>query len=121
LREEGEVRALRQILSQQAIGVFVLAALPRAMGMGEVNLDAGIFSQFRMLCHFTTLIVSERAAQLQIEALQDRTKPCCRCLRIGSPARSAMDKTIATAVAQTMAVRFLSGSVRFIVREIKVE
>ena len=49
--------------------------------MREVNLDAGIFCQYRMLSHFTTLVIRERAAQVYIKALQDRTKALCGRLR----------------------------------------
>ena len=49
--------------------------------MREVNLDAGIFCQYRMLSHFTTLVIRERTAQICIKALQDCTKALCGRLR----------------------------------------
>ena len=42
--------------------------------MGEVDFDAGFFRQPRMLGHFATLIVGERAPHLPIEALQERAE-----------------------------------------------
>ena len=38
-----EVGALGQILPDESIGVFIAAALPRAVRVGEVDFDAGIF------------------------------------------------------------------------------
>ena len=40
LRETGKVGALGEILAEQAIGVLVDTALPRAMRIGEVDRDA---------------------------------------------------------------------------------
>ena len=59
LREDGKIRALWQILTQQAIGIFALSTLPRAVRMSEVNLDASVFSQFRLLRHSAALVISE--------------------------------------------------------------
>jgi hypothetical protein len=41
LRKAREVCSLREILSQQAVGVFVAAALPRTAWIAEVNLHVG--------------------------------------------------------------------------------
>ena len=41
LSETGEVGSLGEILPEQAVGVLVDAALPRAVRVGEVDLDAG--------------------------------------------------------------------------------
>jgi len=40
---QAEVFSLGQVVSQEAVGIFVDAALPRAMRVGEVDLDAGLF------------------------------------------------------------------------------
>ncbi len=39
LRVAGQVRALGQILAQQAIGIFIGPALPRAMRISKEHLD----------------------------------------------------------------------------------
>src|SRR5437899_11899749 len=75
-----EVRSLWQILTQQAIGVFVAATLPGTVRMSEVDFDAGFFSQFRMLCHFAPLVISERATHVPIKALQDGAETFSSCL-----------------------------------------
>ncbi len=36
-----QVGALRKVLSQQAIGVLVRSALPRALRVAEINVDIG--------------------------------------------------------------------------------
>src|SRR5204862_2884292 len=41
LPEGREVDALREVLPQQAVGVFVGATLPRALRIAEVDLDLG--------------------------------------------------------------------------------
>ena len=53
--------------------------LPRAVRVSKVNLDAGVLSQLCMLGHFASLVISERAAQVHIKALQDRSEAfrCC--------------------------------------------
>ena len=35
-----EVRALREVLAQQAVGILIAASLPRATWIAEVDLDA---------------------------------------------------------------------------------
>ena len=41
LSVQGKVDALRQALAQQVVGVFVGAALPRALAIAEVDRDIG--------------------------------------------------------------------------------
>lgn len=41
LVKDSQVAAFGQILTQQPVGVFIAAALPRAVGIGKVNLHAG--------------------------------------------------------------------------------
>ena len=45
LREVGQVGAFREILAQQAMGVLVDAALPRAVRIGEIDGAAGHFGK----------------------------------------------------------------------------
>ena len=57
-----EVGSLGEILSDEAVGVFVAAALPGAVGIGEPDLDAGILGELSMSGHFGTAIICERFA-----------------------------------------------------------
>src|SRR5258708_2040701 len=41
LRVHRQVGALGKVLSQQAISVFIRAALPRALGIAKINVDVG--------------------------------------------------------------------------------
>jgi hypothetical protein len=56
-----QVRALREVLAQQPIGVLVGAALPRALRIAEVDLNACIDFERRMLGHLGALVPGERA------------------------------------------------------------
>ena len=47
------VCSLGQLLPEQSIGVLVAAALPRAVRVGEVDLDAGHLGEPFGLRHFT--------------------------------------------------------------------
>lgn len=55
LRETGQVGAFREILAQQAVGVLVDAALPRAVRIGEIDGDAGQFGKTFVLGPFRDL------------------------------------------------------------------
>ncbi|EDP61099.1 Integrase, catalytic region [alpha proteobacterium BAL199] len=59
-----KVCALREVLSQQAVGVFVGSSLPRAVRIAEVDLDACIDLQVNMLGHLDTLVPGQRPAEL---------------------------------------------------------
>ena len=48
-----QVRALGQVLADQAIDVFVTAALPRAVRVAEVNRHPGLLGDFSMPRHFS--------------------------------------------------------------------
>ena len=51
-----EIGALRKVLAQQTVGVFVRTSLPRALRIAEVDLEPGIDSQVGVLRHFGSLI-----------------------------------------------------------------
>jgi len=55
-----EIRALWKVLSQQAVGIFVAPALPRALWVAEVDFQPRIDLELRMLGHLYTLIPSQR-------------------------------------------------------------
>ena len=59
----GEVGALGEVLAQQAIGVLVGAALPRAVRVGEEDLDAGIGLQLGVLGHLLAAVPGQCLAQ----------------------------------------------------------
>lgn len=58
-----QVRALGQVLSEQAVGVFVAAALPGAVRVGEVDRHTGTQGQHVVIAHLLALIVGQRLAQ----------------------------------------------------------
>ncbi len=69
-----QVRALGQILADQAIYVFVAAALPRAMGVAEVNCHPGLLGDFSMPRHFSALVVGHALAHRQRHAIERCTE-----------------------------------------------
>ncbi len=58
-----QVRALGQVLAQQAIRVFVGAALPRAVRIGKEDLDREPLGQALMLGHLFPPIIGQGFAQ----------------------------------------------------------
>src|SRR3990167_11103776 len=73
LREAAQVAALGQVLPQQAVGVFVNAALPGTVRIGEVDLPPGGFRQPLMFRHFPALVVGQRQALLRRATLAPLT------------------------------------------------
>lgn len=71
LTEAGKVGALGQILTEQSVGVLVDAALPRAVRISEVDLDAGDLGKPLVLRHFASLIASHGKPALRIDAHED--------------------------------------------------
>jgi hypothetical protein len=59
LGEPGHVSAFGQVLPQESIGVFVAAALPGAVRVGEENRDTGHFRQALMLTHLLALVIGQ--------------------------------------------------------------
>ena len=60
-----EVGALREVLAQEAVGVLVAAPLPRAVGVAEVDLDAGVDGEACVLGHLLAAIPGEGTPQLR--------------------------------------------------------
>jgi len=54
----GQVRSLREVLTQKAVSVFIGSTLPRAAGIAKEDAHTGISSQLNMLSHLRTLIPS---------------------------------------------------------------
>ena len=63
LRIGGQVRALGQVLTQQAIGILVGATLPRGMRIGKEDLDRESLGQLLVLGHLFAPIVGQRFPQ----------------------------------------------------------
>ena len=59
-----EVRAFREILTEQSVGVLIRAALPRALRIAEIDRQACVDAQPRMPSHFCALVPRQRAAQI---------------------------------------------------------
>src|SRR5262249_53538609 len=64
LREAREICSPREILSQQAIGVLVAAALPRTAWIAEIDLHVGGDGEVLVVSHLLASIPGQRAAQL---------------------------------------------------------
>ena len=58
-----QIRALRQVLAQEAIGVFVTPTLPGAMRIGKEHLERETLSQPLMLRHLFAPIIGQRFPQ----------------------------------------------------------
>ncbi len=74
-----QIRALGQVLADQAVGVLAGTALPVAVRVTEVHHHAGVGRQFGVACHLLALVVCQRlahgfgdAAQLGRETFQGR-------------------------------------------------
>lgn len=57
LAVEGQVRALRQVLSEEPMGVLAGAALPGALGVAAGDLDSGLSGQFGMARQLLPLVI----------------------------------------------------------------
>jgi hypothetical protein len=60
----GEVSALREILTEEPVGVLVRASLPWAAWIAEVDLEAGVDAQLGVLGHLCSLIPGQGPAEL---------------------------------------------------------
>src|SRR4051794_8327895 len=61
---QAQVGALREVLAQQPVGVLVRPALPRAVRVAEVDLQARVDPQLRVLRHLRSLVQGQRASEL---------------------------------------------------------
>src|SRR6202521_5475079 len=64
LRMHRQVGALWKVLSQQAIGVLVRPALPRALRIAEVNVNVGRQRKSSMIRKFLAPVPGQRSVQL---------------------------------------------------------
>jgi hypothetical protein len=64
LRVHRQVGALRKVLSQQAVGVFVRSALPRALRIAKINVDVGRQRKATMIRKFLSPVLGQGFIQL---------------------------------------------------------
>ena len=63
LRVHRQIGALREVLSQQAVGVLIRPPLPRALRIAEVNIDVGRQRKASMIREFLAPIPGQRFIQ----------------------------------------------------------
>ena len=59
-----EVGASREVLAEKPVRVFVAAALPGALRVAEVDMEAGVDPKLCVLGHLGALVPNQGAAQL---------------------------------------------------------
>src|SRR5260370_12294218 len=59
-----QVRAFREVLAQQTIGVLIRAPLPWTLRVAEEDLQSGVETQLRVLGHLGALVPRQRTTQL---------------------------------------------------------
>ena len=69
-----QVRALGQVLADQAVDVLVAAALPGAVWVAEVDRHTGLLGDFRVPRHLSPLVVGHALAYSQRHAVQRRAE-----------------------------------------------
>lgn len=94
-----EVLSFWQVLAEQAVGVFVDAALPWAVWVGEVNLDVCLAGEDAMLRHLSSLVVGpgRRFRERRIWALKRlrmRAKPSAVALALPSSSCTRATKRV---------------------------
>src|SRR6516165_4211962 len=76
-----EIGAFWKILAQQSVGVLVGAALPWAVRIAEIDLDASVDLQACVLSHLSSLIPSQRPCSgkviiVRVMASHTASAPC---------------------------------------------
>ncbi|KJZ32864.1 hypothetical protein TW83_01025 [Paracoccus sp. S4493] len=61
---QAKIGSLREVLAQQAIGVFICAALPWAVRIAEVDRQISGDGQFSMTGHLSPLIPGQRTPKM---------------------------------------------------------
>ena len=74
LTVNARVQAFWQILAQQAIRVFIDAALLKTVRMGKEHLPTGLPVQVRMVSYLPALIAGQRQTHLRIDRLENFNK-----------------------------------------------
>src|SRR5665647_176504 len=70
LRVHRQVGALRKVLSQQAVGVLVRPALPRALRIAKINVDVGRQRKATMIRKFLSSVPGQGFIQLRWQLLR---------------------------------------------------
>ena len=83
LREATQVSSLGEVLPEQAVGIFVDAALPWAVRIGKVNFHPSSQRQALVLGHLLALIVGQRKSLLRFNAIENVTEATQRGLGAG--------------------------------------
>ncbi|MNZ98929.1 hypothetical protein D3C78_1182350 [compost metagenome] len=78
-----QVGALGQVLPNQAVDVFVAAALPGAMRVAESNSHSGTLGDVGVTHHFPALVIGQRFTRCQRHAVQGGTETFDRRSRCG--------------------------------------
>ena len=60
MRNRRQIQPLGQIFTDESVGILVGRPLPRAMRVGEIDVDLQAPGQDFMTCHLLALIVSQR-------------------------------------------------------------
>ena len=56
----GEIHSLREVLSQQAVGIFIRPPLPGTLWITEVHLDVGVQAEALVISQLFATIPSQR-------------------------------------------------------------
>ena len=59
-----EVGAFEEVLAEETVGVLVGATLPGTLGVAEVDIEVGVYSELSVLGHLGSLVPGQGAAQL---------------------------------------------------------
>lgn len=94
LGEDRQVRSLWNVLSQQAIGVRILATLPRAVRIGEIDLNVGLFGEDFVTVHLATLVVSPGLARRRPLAVEYAAKLSTRALVVALSTLASTTKPV---------------------------
>ena len=109
LRVGREVRALGQILAEQAIGIFIGPPLPRAMRIGKEHLDGQPLGQLLMFRHLFPSIIGQRFPQRGGDVSELLGKSVARTLRL-RPLKPSQDNQARGPLDQGPDGRGIAGS-----------
>ncbi len=90
----GQIGALGQVLPQQPVGVLAGAALPGAVGVAEVHLDARAVGEFPVTRHLLALVVGQAVAhrlgnRIQLGRKTRQRGGCRRVVHLGQQHQTA--------------------------------
>ena len=59
-----EIGAFREVLAELTVGVLVGSTLPRCLGVAEVDVKIGVYSELSVLGHLGSLVPGQGTAEL---------------------------------------------------------